>query len=76
MPIQAEVKQISIMLEKDVPEYFAIFAQHTTGPLEQNEPIPMYDHLSLRGLVEKGKGDKAELWLKQAEYQSVLASLL
>jgi hypothetical protein len=71
LPIQAEVKQVSVMIEKDVPEYFPIFAQQL-WTFEKNEPIPMYDHLSLRELVEKGKGDKAELWLKQAEYQLYL----
>ena len=71
LPIQAEVKQISIMIEKDVPEYFAIFAQQL-WTFEQNEPIPMYDQLSLRELVEKGKGTTAELWLKQSEYQLYL----
>lgn len=71
LPIQAEVKQIFIMVKKDVPEYFTLFAQQL-WTFEQNEPIPMYDNLSLRELVEKGKGDKAELWLKQSEYQLYL----
>lgn len=71
LPLNAELKQISINLEKGVPEYFALFAQYNWN-LEIEQPIPMYDNLSLRELVEKGKGDLAEVWLKQSEYNLYL----
>lgn len=71
LPINAEVQQLSLSLEKGVPEYFAIIAQNKWN-LKIDEPIPMFDNLSLRQLVKKGKGDLAEVWLKQSEYNLYL----
>ncbi|THE13448.1 hypothetical protein E1I69_07485 [Bacillus timonensis] len=71
LPLNAEVQQLSLSFEKGVPEYFAIIAQNKWN-LQVDEPIPMFDNLSLRQLVEKGKEDLAEVWLKQSEYASYL----
>lgn len=67
IPMQVQVQQKAAHLEKGVPEYFALYAQYElTAELDQ--PIPKYDHLSLRDLVENGKKEIAEVWLKQSEY--------
>jgi hypothetical protein len=71
LPFNAEVKQTSIALEKGVPEYAALFAQYNWD-IEIDQPIPIFDNLSLRELVKKGKEDLAEVWLKQAEYNHYL----
>lgn len=71
IPFNAEVMQLSLSLEKGVPEYFAIIAQNKWN-LQIDEPIPMFGNLSLRQLVEKGKEDLAEVWLKQSEYNVYL----
>ena len=61
------MRQLSVNTEKDVPEYFILFAQSNWG-LDIDHPIPMFDNLSLRDLVESNKKDLAEVWLKQSEY--------
>lgn len=67
VPVQAEFKQMAVSMDKGVPEYFALYAQNgVTAELDQ--AIPKYDYLSLRGLVENGKKELAEIWLKQSEY--------
>jgi len=71
LPINAEVQQLSLSLEKGVPEYFGTIA-HNKWNLQIDEPIPMFDHLSLRQLVEKGREDLVEVWLKQSEYNLYL----
>ena len=71
LPINAEVQQLSLSLEKGVPEYFGTIA-HNKWNLQIDEPIPMFDNLSLRQLVEKGREDLAEVWLKQSEYNLYL----
>ncbi|MBB6451592.1 hypothetical protein HNQ94_000013 [Salirhabdus euzebyi] len=75
VPLNAELKQMAISMEKGVPEYFALYAQnHLLAEIDH--PIPKYDHLSLRELVEAGKQNIAELWLQQSEFnvnQNVLA---
>ncbi|MEH7386495.1 SEC-C metal-binding domain-containing protein [Bacillus sp. JJ1521] len=71
LPLNADVTQLSFSLEKGVSEYFTIIA-HNKWHLQIDEPIPMLGDLSLRQLVEKGKEDLAEVWLKQSEYNLYL----
>jgi hypothetical protein len=71
LQLNADVKQLSFSLEKGVPEYFILISQNNWN-LQIDEPIPMYGNLSLRQLVEKGKEDLAEVWLKQSEYNLYL----
>jgi hypothetical protein len=67
LPMQADVKQMTASMEKGIPEYFVLYAQ-SNWIATIDEPIPMYDNLSLRELVGKGKADLADLWLKQSEF--------
>ena len=67
IPLNAEVRQLSVNTQKGVPEYFILFAQSNWG-LDIDHPIPMFENLSLRDLVESNKKDLAEVWLKQSEY--------
>ena len=67
VPLNVELRQLSVNIEKGVPEYFILFAQSNWG-LDIDQPIPMFDNLSLRDLVESNKKDLAEVWLKHSEY--------
>ena len=67
IPLNVELRQLSVNIEKGVPEYFILFAQSNWG-LDIDQPIPMFDNLSLRDLVESNKKDLAEVWLKHSEY--------
>jgi hypothetical protein len=63
----AHMQTTMVHLEQETPKYFALYAQQ--NPLEEMEhPIPKYDHLSIRALVEKGRTKEAETWLRQSEY--------
>lgn len=71
IPIQAEVRQLSLSMEKGIPEYFALFVQNSFN-LNIDEPIPLLEHLSLRQAVKSGKEDLAEVFLKESEYSFYL----
>jgi hypothetical protein len=67
IPFQVEVKNMAVQFSENVPKYFALYAQ-TDLNLEIDQPIPKYDQLSLREMVENDRVDDAETWLKQQEY--------
>lgn len=67
IPFNAEVRNLVLSMDKTVPGYFSLYAQQSKL-LEVDAPIPAYDDLSLRQLVEQGREKDADLWLKQSEY--------
>lgn len=71
LPVNVDITQLSLKMDKEIPPYFATYAQNLWS-FEKNRPIARFDNLSLRELVEKGQADKADLWLKQAEYRLYL----
>ncbi|OIJ16373.1 hypothetical protein BKP37_06315 [Anaerobacillus alkalilacustris] len=68
IPFQAEFKNSVIAMDKQIPSYFSIYAQNS-AILNIDEPIPMFDDLSLHSLMKTGRADQADLWLKQSEYK-------
>ncbi|MGJ7921595.1 SEC-C domain-containing protein [Neobacillus sp. LXY-4] len=74
IPINAAIKNYFVQMSKTTPHYFSFYAQ--TDLLEEIRiPIPKFDHMSIRELIEANQKDLAETWLKQVEhnlYQQVL----
>lgn len=62
-----QMKNYVINMPEDTPQFFALYAQNTLIH-ELDEAIPMFDHLSLREMVERDRVEEVELWLKQSEY--------
>src|SRR5699024_11351353 len=54
-------------LDEMMPEHFAFYAQDDLLK-EVDEPIPMYDNLSLRELVSQGRESDALKWLENLVY--------
>lgn len=71
IPMHAEVSQLSLSMEKGVPEYFALYAQNSLT-LNPDESLPVLEHLSLRQAVINGKEELAEVFLKESEYNLYL----
>lgn len=63
----AEVKSTVVSLQEGIPQYFGVYAQSDMNEM-LDTPIPMYGDLSLNKLVEKGKQEIADTWLRQSEY--------
>jgi hypothetical protein len=53
--------------DKDTPQYFALYAQNDLQ-LELDKPIGLFNGLSIRELIDSGRKDDADNWLKQMEY--------
>ncbi|MDX5475146.1 MAG: SEC-C domain-containing protein [Bacillaceae bacterium] len=63
-----EIKNFSIHIPEDAQEYFALYAQ-TQYNLFENKPILMFNSLTPHELIEAGRLDELDTWLKQEEYQ-------
>ena len=63
-----EIKNFSIHIPEDAKEYFALYAQ-TQYNLFENKPILMFNSLTPQVLIDAGKLDELDTWLKQEEYQ-------
>ena len=63
-----EIKNFSIHIPEDAQEYYALYAQ-TQYNLFENRPILMFNSLTSHELIEAGKLDELDTWLKQEEYQ-------
>lgn len=63
----ARPNSVLVVLDEMVPEHFAFYAQNDLLK-EVDEPIPMYDNLSLRELVSQGRESDALKWLENLEY--------
>ena len=63
-----EIKNFSIHIPEDEQEYFAFYAQ-TQYNLFENKPILMFNSLTPNELIEAGRLDELDTWLKQEEYQ-------
>lgn len=72
--IGVQLQNTVVSMEKGTPRYYALYAQNALIN-ELDQPIPLFNHLSVRQLVEKGRIEEAETWLKQLEcnmYYSVV----
>lgn len=65
LPILA--KQKTVRMPEEVPDYFALYAQNEEL-VDVDSPIPKFEYKSLRKLVEEGRVQEADDWLKQHEY--------
>lgn len=63
----AETYNVMVSLDPSIPKYFALYAQNDLVK-EITEPIPMFDNRSIRDLVAAGEEEKAETWLRHAEF--------
>ncbi|MGE6259905.1 YecA family protein [Heyndrickxia sporothermodurans] len=68
IPHLAEIKNMAVHFSENVPKYFALYAQNNFN-LELDRSIPMFDQLSPRELMDKGRADDVEMWLKEHEYR-------
>src|SRR5690625_7386496 len=62
----ARPNSVLVVLDEMVPEHFAFYAQNDLLK-EVDEPIPMYDNLSLRELDSQGRESDALKWLENLE---------
>ncbi|KKI89283.1 hypothetical protein WQ54_27390 [Bacillus sp. SA1-12] len=69
IPVQAEIRDMVLSLEPDTPPYFGLYAQHDIR-LEFDKPIRQFNGLSIKELMDEGRVEEAELWLKQMEYNT------
>ncbi|KYD05887.1 hypothetical protein B4102_3060 [Heyndrickxia sporothermodurans] len=67
IPFQVEVKNMAVQFSENIPKYFALYAQNNLQS-EMDQKIPMYDGFSIRELVESGRIEEAETWLRHQEY--------
>lgn len=67
IPFCAEVSNIILSMDNNIPGYFSLYAQHSKM-LKIDAPIPAYDNFSLRQLVDCGREIDADTWMKQSEY--------
>lgn len=58
---------ILVMIDEMIPDYFTFYAQNNLMK-EIDEPIPMYEHKTLRELIQIGHVDPALEWLKNLEF--------
>ncbi|WP_299093807.1 YecA family protein [uncultured Metabacillus sp.] len=72
IPVQAEIRDMVLSLEPDTPPYFGVYAQHDIR-LEFDKPIRQFNGLSIKELIEEGRVEEAEHWLKQMEYSTYQA---
>jgi len=71
IPNQTEIKNMAIQISENVPKYFILYAQNSFQ-LETDKPLPKFDDLSPREMVQKGRAEEVETWLKQLEYNLYL----
>lgn len=67
IPYTVEIKNMAVYFDEDVPKYFALYAQ-TNLNFALDRSLPMFDQLSPHELMENGRVDDVETWLKQHEY--------
>lgn len=67
VPFQIDVQNMVVAMDNNTPAYFSMYAQNS-ALLDVDAPIPMYDQLSIRKLIESGREHQADVWLKQSEY--------
>src|SRR5690625_5227015 len=58
---------VLVMINEMIPDYFTFYAQNNLMK-ELDEPIPMYDHKTLRELIQLGHDTLALEWLKNLEF--------
>ncbi|MGM0876397.1 MAG: YecA family protein [Bacillota bacterium] len=71
IPFHAEIRDLMVTLDKDTPQYFALYAQNDVR-FEFDKPLRQFNGLSIKELIEAGREDDAENWLKQMEYNMYL----
>jgi hypothetical protein len=74
IPMNATVKNSFVQMEKNYPQYFSLYAQMDLMS-EIDVPIPKFNYMSIRQLVESNRLEEAETWLKQIEYNLYLQVL-
>lgn len=57
----------SISIETNVPKCFQVHAEYDAAS-EIEQPIPMYDGMTLRELASLNEMEKVEVWLRNEEY--------
>jgi hypothetical protein len=67
VPSHLDVHNTLAQVDADVPQYFALYAQNHAG-LDIHKPNPEMDGHSLMELMNNGRAEEAETWLKQSEY--------
>ncbi|MEQ6378204.1 SEC-C metal-binding domain-containing protein [Bacillaceae bacterium S4-13-56] len=67
VPVEVEVKQMTASIDKNVPEYFILYAQ-SDWVEELDRPIPMFGNVTLRELVDQEQADLADVWFKESEF--------
>ena len=71
IPVNAEIRDLMVTTHKDTPQYFALYAQNDLR-IEFDKPLRQFDGLSIKELIESGRKDDADVWLKQMEYNMYL----
>lgn len=71
IPLNAEIRDMMVTTDKDTPQYFALYAQNDLR-VEFDKPLRQFDGLSIKELIEAGRKDDADVWLKQMEYNMYL----
>ncbi|QGQ48196.1 SEC-C domain-containing protein [Metabacillus sediminilitoris] len=67
IPFYAEIRDMMFSLGKDIPQYFALYAQGDIR-FEFDKPIRQFKGLTIKELIESGRIADAENWLKQIEF--------
>jgi hypothetical protein len=67
IPLHAEIRDMMFSLGKDVPQYFALYAQNDIR-FEFDKPIRQFGGLTIKELIDTGRKADAENWLKQIEF--------
>lgn len=73
VPYGMEFRNQFFQLSEGTPKYFALYAQ-TYLRMKIDQPIAKLDNYSLKQLIDQGKIEIAERWLKQLEYNTYLMS--
>ncbi|MBB2482346.1 SEC-C domain-containing protein [Bacillus sp. APMAM] len=71
IPSQTEVKNMAIQISENVPKYFILYAQNNLQ-LDIDKALPKFDDLSPREMVQNGRVEEVDTWLKQLEYKLYL----
>lgn len=67
VPLTVQLASYMVRLTKEMPTYFASFAQSKVSVEDMDKKLPRFG-MSLRELVQSGDKGAAELWLKQTEH--------
>ncbi|MED1204031.1 SEC-C metal-binding domain-containing protein [Heyndrickxia acidicola] len=67
VPSHFDLHNTLVQADANVPQYFALYAQNHAS-LDIHKQNPILDGNSLMELVQNGRADDADTWLKQSEY--------